>query len=247
VSGEIAAGGAGHAAFPMRWARLTWQVAEPEAWAAALAHRLDVVASATGRGVWRLDLGGEPLDIVPWRREGPADAPSPEGRLAFEPIAGGGPAPERTPDASLTLVGVAWSTVELDRAEADLEPWLLATDPALGDGDAASDPHLGARVRCRRAVALPGEVLVLAEPSTEGRLAASLARDGEGPCALYLAPSGPLATWAVAARARGVTVSARREGPLGPAVLLAGRIVAGPHLLVIDPPATGLGPSTIAP
>jgi hypothetical protein len=198
-------------------------------------------------GTWRLDLGGEPLDVVPWRREGPRDDPAPEGRLVLEPIPGGGLAPALTPGATLTLVGIVWSTVELDRAEADLDPWLLEADPALGDGDAVVDPHLGAKTRRRRTNALPGGILVLAEPSTEGRLAASLARDSEGPCALLLRPAAGVDAWASEARSRGVQVSARRRGPLGMAVLLPGRIVAGPHLLIVEAPATGAGRSTIAP
>jgi len=229
-------------ASPGRWARLTWQVEDPAAWAAALGRRLGLAPEPLDGVAWRLGLGGEPLDVVPWLREGSNDHPHAEGRLVFEPVSGGGAAPGQVPGAGLALVGVAWSTVELDRAEAELDPWLLARDPALGDGDAAADPHLGARTRRRRTDALPGGALVLAEPNTEGRLAASLARDGEGPCALYLAPAGGLDAWVAGARARNLQLSARRPGPLGPALLLAGRTVAGPHILVVQ----AAEPSTIA-
>ena len=165
----------------------------------------------------------------------------------LEPIEGGGPTPAPTPGAPLALAGVVWSTVELDRAEDELEPWLSAADPALGDGDAPADRHLGARARRRRSAALPGRVLLLEEPSTEGRLAASLARDGEGPCALLLSATAGLAAWTADARRRGVAVSARRRGPLGPAVLVPGRVVAGPHLVIVEAVATGSRPSTIDP
>ena len=211
------------------------------------AARVEAAASAHLGETWRLDLGGEPLDVVPWRREGPRDDPTRDGRLALAPIAGGGPVPPLVPGAPLVLAGIAWSTVELDRAEADLEPWLDEADPAAGDGDAPADPHLGAHTRRRRTNALPGGTLVLAEPNTEGRLAASLARDGEGPCALFLRPAAGLDAWVADARTRGVQVSARRVGPLGMAILLPGRIVAGPHLLIIEAPATGPERSTIAP
>jgi len=238
-------------ATPSRWARLTWQAGDPAVLAALLARRLGISAARVdveaGAVAWRLDLGGEPLDVVPWRREGPRDEPAPEGRLTLEPIPGGGTVPALDPAAPLSLVGIVWSTVDLDRAAADLDLWLAPDDPAMGDGDAHPDPHLGARTRIRRSVALPGGTLVLAEPNTEGRLAASLARDSEGPCALLLRPSAGLAAWVAQARGRGVPASAPRRGPLGSAVLLPGRIVAGPHLLIVEAPKTGVGRSTIAP
>ena len=230
-----------------RWARLTWQAGDPAGLAATIAHRLGVAAEPDGHGAWLLQLGGERLEVVPWRAEGARDRPSTEGRLVLEPLEGGGPVPVRVAGTPLALAGVAWSTVELDRAEAELDPWLLDRDESLGDGDAVPDPHLGASARRRRTAALPGGTLVLEEPSTEGRLAASLARDGEGPCALFLAPSAGLAAWTADARQRGVRVSARRPGPMGNAVLLPGRSMAGPHLLVVDTVAPPPGPSTIAP
>ncbi|MFN8631608.1 MAG: hypothetical protein U0838_15205 [Chloroflexota bacterium] len=226
-----------------RWARLTWQAGDPAAWAKTLGLRLGLTPRRLDGGAWRFDLGGELLDIVAWQREGPKDELSAEGRLVLEPISGGGAAPSPRPDAALTLAAVAWSTVELDRAEADLDPWLRPADATASDGDAPADPHLGANARRRRTAALPGGTIVFAEPNTEGRLAASLARDGEGPCALYLIAAGGLAAWTADARARHVQVSAKRPGPLGLAVLVAGRTVAGPHILVVEP----LGASTIAP
>jgi hypothetical protein len=238
------------AAIPSRWARLTWQAGDPEALAALLALRLGVPAvrvdGEAGAVAWRLDLGGEPLDVVPWRREGPRDEPAREGRLTLEPIPRG-LVPALDPDAPLALIGIVWGTVDLDRAAADLDLWLAPDDPALGDGDAPADPHLGARTRIRRSVALPGGTLVLAEPTTEGRLAASLARDSEGPSALLLRPAAGLDAWVAEARRRDVQVSARRRGPLGSAVLLPGRIAAGPHLLIVEAPKTVAGRSTIAP
>jgi hypothetical protein len=90
---------------------------------------------------------------------------------------------------------------------------------------------------------------VLLEPSTEGRVAASLARDGEGPCALYLAPAAGLDAWVEAALERGVTVSARREGPFGAQVLLASG-PSGPHVVVTEgrsPVSSAVAAGTIAP
>ena len=74
--------------------------------------------------------------------------------------------------------GLVLATVDADRAQEDLAP-------ALGDAwhDAGLDEVLGAR--CRR-MTLGRSELVLAEPSTEGYVAACLARFGEGPIAVAL-------------------------------------------------------------
>jgi hypothetical protein len=74
--------------------------------------------------------------------------------------------------------GIVLATVDAARAEADLEP-------ALGTAwrDAGEDAILGAR--CRR-MALGRSDLILAEPTTEGYVAACLARFGEGPIAVAL-------------------------------------------------------------
>ena len=74
--------------------------------------------------------------------------------------------------------GIVLATVDAHRAEADLEP-------ALGSAwhDAGEDAILGAR--CRR-MSLGRSDLILAEPATEGYVAACLARFGEGPVAVAL-------------------------------------------------------------
>ena len=229
------------------WARLTWQAADPAALGAELAVRLGPGATArvdpTGARVIR--LGDGDLELVPWQRETADDHPRPAGRLVFEPVDHADGEPETMGDGAaggatlalaspaFRLAGVGWATVELDRAEAELETWL---DPVARDAtDGTPEPHLGARTRARRSPGLPGEVLVLAEPVAEGRLAASLARDGEGPCALYLEPAEGLRAWRTAAATRGVVTSAVRPGPLGPSVLLPGA-PSGPHLIVVDRP-----------
>jgi hypothetical protein len=226
-----------------RWARLTWQAARPAALAADLGRRLGValVPREALDDAFVLPLGTADLEVVPWRREAPGDEPQPAGRLVLEPFEDGAADVKVRPGVPpFTLAGVAWATVELDRAEADLDVWLApVAEPAMADGPAvevlgATDPHLGARTRVRAAPGLPGEVLVLSEPATEGRLAASLARDGEGPCALYLAPREGLDAWIRAARARGVTLAGPAAGPFGRSVLLAGGAAAGPHVILVD-------------
>ncbi len=74
--------------------------------------------------------------------------------------------------------GLVLATVDADRARADLEP---AFGKAWHDGRA--DEILGAQ--CWR-ITLGRSELVLAEPTTEGYLAACLARFGEGPVAVAL-------------------------------------------------------------
>jgi hypothetical protein len=90
--------------------------------------------------------------------------------------------------ASLPVKAVAWATVEADRAFDELA--------SIGDGTWHSidrDPLLGA-ARWRRSPApQPGIDLLVIEPDTEGRLAACLARFGEGVAAVELAGEGTAA------------------------------------------------------
>lgn len=74
--------------------------------------------------------------------------------------------------------GLVLATLDADRAAADLEP-------ALGSNwhDAGVDELLGARCRTRT---LGRSMIILAEPATEGYVAACLARFGEGPVAVVL-------------------------------------------------------------
>jgi hypothetical protein len=240
------------------WARLTWQAKDPAASAGELARRLSVAIRPGGLvpGARRLSLGTAELEIRPWVREGPGDDPRATGRLVLEPVPNGEEPPPAGPGPEpLELVGLGWCTVELERTESELDPWLGPRPSGLPPGiehDATGlvvDEHLGARARLREGAGLPGSWMVLLEPSTEGRTAASLARDGEGPCALYLRPALGLDAWLDAAREGGVTASSRRDGPFGDQVLLAGA-PAGPHVIVTEgrtPVSAAAEAGTIAP
>jgi hypothetical protein len=137
-----------------------------------------------------------------------------------------------------------WATVELDRAERELvlsRGWPAAVP-------AANDLLLGATTRIARSPD-GGGTLVLLEPFTEGRLAATLARHGEAFLIEYLVLRRPLDDAVRAARDEGLTVSALSSGPFGPERLVAGSPAAGPHLILAgrDPaPEIGAEAATIA-
>ncbi len=125
-----------------------------------------------------------------------------------------------------TIVG----TVDLERALAE-----RGVRPAEAPA-AIADPHLGAAV-----VVIDGgdgHPIALAEPTTEARLAASLARHDEGPLGRYATtPDGDpdgLDAFRRRAAASGVAISRVEPGPFGPSVLVLDRPATGPHLIVVD-------------
>lgn len=127
-----------------------------------------------------------------------------------------------------TAIAVGWATVETDRAASELTAALgLSADPFELAADSVT---LGARCRIGHGILTGGRSLVLLEPSTEGRLAASLARLGEGPAAV----------WLDAARLDD-PLSAPRPGPFGPERLILGGPIHGPHRLLL-----GIEAGTIA-
>jgi len=128
-------------------------------------------------------------------------------------------------------IHVGWATVDLDRAERDLRGATSA--PATPDLD---EPLLGARARLIGGAG-PGSAgdatdIVLLEPSTEGPLAAALARHGEGPLVMYLV--GPTEALELV-RAGGFLLSRSASGPLGPERLVLVGPRDGPFLLIVTP------------
>ena len=123
----------------------------------------------------------------------------------------------------MTVMARGWATVELDRAEAELAAVL---EPGTTFARATACVHLGAWCRVGR-LAAPTEdgatMVVLLEPSTEGRLALTLARHGEG----------WVATWLDEEPEDADLRSALRDGPLGPERLLLDGPPSGPHRLVV--------------
>ena len=125
------------------------------------------------------------------------------------------------------VVGRGWATVELERAAAEL---LVHLAPGAVFHEAARSVLLGAR--CLRGRARPAagdddpdaDWLVLLEPDTEGRLAASLARFGEGWVATWTGPDdGPRRP-----DAGGI------PGPLGNERLADRTPVAGPFRVLLS-------------
>lgn len=131
-------------------------------------------------------------------------------------------------------IALGWATVELDRAASELGAELgIPAERFLG---AVESLALGARCRVARDALPNGVSLVLLEPATEGRLAATLARLGEGPAAVWLAV-GDLPAAIDALRASGQATSIERPGPLGPERLLLDGPIHGPYRLLVQLPA----------
>ena len=116
-----------------------------------------------------------------------------------------------------------WATVDADRAIRDL---------GRGGERLADDPLLGASVWLVRYET--GAAITLAEPTTEGRLAAGLARFGEGPAGRYVEASGGLAAVVRRAAAAQIVLSRPVNGPFGRSVLVLGGPAAGPHLILVE-------------
>jgi hypothetical protein len=123
------------------------------------------------------------------------------------------------PAAASSVLAVGWATVELDRAARE-----LGSAFGLDFVDVAGSIHLGCA--CRRSVAtVDGVHVVLLEPTTEGRLAVTLARHGEGLAAAWLrTPSAP--------GEQGPS-SVARPGPFGAERLALGGSPSGPHHLLV--------------
>lgn len=115
------------------------------------------------------------------------------------------------------LLAVGWATVDLERTLHD-----LGVEGAV----VGEEPLLGARAARVEA----GEVVVLVlEPSTEGRLAAALARRGEGICAVYVSAAGAVPGAGAGSRA------ARQVTALGSPGRLLPHVPWGPFVIEVTP------------
>ena len=138
----------------------------------------------------------------------------------------------------LPLAGIGWATVELERAAADLtSAFARAGMPEPEWTPAARDELLGATTWVSRTwwptwSSDDPPAIVLLEPDTEGRLAATLARHGEGVGAIYVAlrPGEP------PSRIDAARLGRPSAGPIGSGRLVLARPTWGPHVVVLDRP-----------
>jgi hypothetical protein len=192
---------------------VTWTVADPGALAARLAERLRLPRPDIDAAMVMFELIGGVLRLVRGGEGAPTDAE----RLEVWPSHGRA----STGTARIRLLGIGWATVEGERSEASVASSLRM--PVGAFSPAPDDAWLGARAR--RADRPDGVAIVLLEPTTEGRLAAALARWGEGPIAIYLGLPGP-------------AVGSTRSGPLGSAAIVHGERPWGPYVLGVAAAAT---------
>jgi hypothetical protein len=137
-----------------------------------------------------------------------------------------GPEPSRSVIDQTTgwpVVARIWRTVDIERtvAELGLVADELRPDELLGGRGVLVRPDDGAPV-------------AILEPSTEGRLAALLARSGEGDAGVYVRPPGGLD----AVRQTGMPLSAEASGPFGRSALIGARppLDGGPLIVLVEPP-----------
>ena len=126
--------------------------------------------------------------------------------------------------ANRRILAVIWATVDRDR--------LLAETGWAPAENLPDDPFLGASVAV--VTSATGEAIAVVEPATEGRLAATLARHGEGPVGEYVEAPIPLDAIGPAATAAGLVVGRPAAGPFGRSVIVLSGPVSGPHLVLVE-------------
>jgi len=193
---------------------LTWETRDP----GRVRDLLATLRFQTGSG-GRMTAPGVAIVVVP---SAGLD------RLRLD-LAGEGAAASEAGPAVPRLLAVGVATVDRGRRGATFPPpaAMLADDALLG----------------ARATATGDPRVLLLEPATEGRLAATLARHGEGPAALYL-EVGPADHAAIRDRLLALGEHPRvGDGPFGPQLLASTRHPSGPHLLLVTrDPAPGRPP-----
>ncbi len=201
--------------------RLQWATRAPDQAAERLGALLGVTAVSVD-GCPTLNLGGVVLEVVALPLGVPGDD-----RLRFcPPFASDGNQPsEANVVAALRCVGVGLATVDTER---------IASQQGLHVVPAAPDLVLGARASDALGPGIARIHLLILEPRTEGRVAASLARWGEGPVALYLRPSAGLAAARDRVLAGGGRVTSTAAGPFGRSFAVAEGPAWGPHLVIVE-------------
>lgn len=136
---------------------------------------------------------------------------------------------------TIELHAIGWATVDADRAAEELRRVLQL--PLVEPVALPADGPLGARcLRLERDD--DGPALVLLEPTREGRLAASLARRGEGVAVAWVALGLDDTRLLARANLGGLVLSAVGRGPFGTERVVLGGPAWGPHLVLTAPGAT---------
>jgi len=136
----------------------------------------------------------------------------------------------------LRTVAEIWATVDLERSLAEFRTASITTI-LVGAAmlDTVDEPLLGARVLLVSTA--DGSRVALAEPSTEGRLAAALARNGEGHIGTYVEVPVDLERVGARAAAARVALSRPETGPFGRSILVVPDKPSGQHLILVERPA----------
>jgi hypothetical protein len=124
------------------------------------------------------------------------------------------------------VLAVIWATVDTERVLAEV---------GLPGVELPDDPQLGASVKLVRPP--DGQPIALLEPRTEGRIAATLARAGEGPAGRYVVASDGLASVKLRAATEEQSLSPEYDGPFGRSVLVTDGPATGPHVVLVERPA----------
>lgn len=207
---------------------LRWLARDPVLMTSRIAQRLGIRLPVGRAGETHLRLADDTLRFVA------DDEVRGEGRLVLVPGRGrahSGRGGSDDTDGDLCVLGLGWATVDTQRAATE---FVKALDLPATATSVDRDRLVGAYAHQLLDARFPGGRLVILEPSTESRLAASLARDGEGPAVLYLGAFDGLDAWIAHARTLGVVLSRPESGPLGRSVLILGGAPSGPHLVVAD-------------
>jgi hypothetical protein len=141
---------------------------------------------------------------------------------------------------ALPILAEIWATVDLERSVAGLRTATASAGANADPGGSdplreADDPLLGARVLVLTTD--DGRQIAVAEPSTEGRLAGTLARHGEGHVGAYLEAPVDLGVVGARAAAAHVPLSRPAFGPFGRSVLVLPGKLTSRLLILVERPA----------
>jgi len=223
--------------------RLRWESADPDKVAACLAAVLGVERSAVPPAPARFRLRNATIEVATADRGAIlARRTSGDSLVVLDERCDAAVLPDdATSDVMLVAIGIA--TVDTERFASE-RGWRLAA--------AADDDLLGAMATAaatsgtaRDIVAGPPGIVLL-EPSTEGRIAASLARRGEGPAVLYLRTTRGIDDARAELSRRGCRPTPVATGPFGRACAVGGS-AWGPHLVIVDSGVLAGPARTIAP